>query len=268
MEKASFEDMKSKGLIAADSPFAGHSLGEYSALTSLADVMPIESLVDVVFYRGMTMQVAVPRDAAGRSNYGMVAVNPSRVSSTFDDTALRFVVENIAQRTEWLLEIVNYNVENQQYVAAGDLRALDTLTNVLNFLKVQKINIDKLLATMDVEKVKEHLYEIVDEVKQKSLAKPQPIDLERGYAVIPLKGISVPFHSSYLRSGVKPFQRFLVKKVPQSAVKPASLIGKYIPNLTAKPFEITKEYFQEVYNLTGSEKIKSILDNWEQYEKS
>lgn len=268
MEKASFEDMKSKGLIAADSPFAGHSLGEYSALTSLADVMPIESLVDVVFYRGMTMQVAVPRDAAGRSNYGMVAVNPSRVSSTFDDTALRFVVENIAQRTEWLLEIVNYNVENQQYVAAGDLRALDTLTNVLNFLKVQKINIDKLLATMDVEKVKEHLYEIVDEVKQKSLAKPQPIDLERGYAVIPLKGISVPFHSSYLRSGVKPFQRFLVKKVPQSAVKPASLIGKYIPNLTAKPFEITKEYFEEVYSLTGSEKIKSILDNWEQYEKS
>lgn len=268
MEKASFEDMKSKGLIAADSPFAGHSLGEYSALTSLADVMPIESLVDVVFYRGMTMQVAVPRDAAGRSNYGMVAVNPSRVSATFNDTALRFVVEHIAAQTKWLLEIVNYNVENQQYVAAGDLRALDTLTNVLNFVKVQKINIDKLLETLPVEKVKEHLSEIVTEVAAKSVAKPQPIDLERGYAVIPLKGISVPFHSSYLLSGVKPFKRFLVKKVPRSAVKPASLIGKYIPNLTAKPFQITKEYFQEVYDLTGSDKIKNILDNWEKYESS
>ena len=57
-----YEDIKSKGLIPSDIMFAGHSLGEYSALSSLANVMPIESLVDVVFYRGMTMQVAVPRD--------------------------------------------------------------------------------------------------------------------------------------------------------------------------------------------------------------
>ena len=268
MEKASFEDMKAKGLVAAESTFAGHSLGEYSALTSLGDVMPIESLVDVVFYRGMTMQVAVPRDSLGRSNYGMCAVNPSRISKTFDDAALRFVVDHISQQTKWLLEIVNYNVENTQYVTAGDLRALDTLTNVLNFLKVQKIEIDKLLATVSVETVKEHLTEIVDEVSKKSLAKPQPIDLERGFAVIPLKGISVPFHSSYLRSGVKPFQRFLVKKIPKSAVKPANLINKYIPNLTAKPFELTKEYFEEVYKLTNSEKIKNIIDNWESYEKA
>lgn len=268
MEKASFEDMKSKGLIDSDSSFAGHSLGEYSALASLAEVMPVESLVDVVFYRGMTMQVAVPRDAAGRSNYGMVAVNPSRVSPTFNDAALRFVVENIAADTKWLLEIVNYNVENQQYVAAGDLRALDTLTNVLNLLKVQKINIDKLLNTMPVEEVKKHLSEINAEVSKKSLAKPQPIELERGFAVIPLKGISVPFHSSYLRSGVKPFKNFLIKKVPRNAVKPKSLIGKYIPNLTAKPFQITKEYFEEVYKLTGSDKIKAVLDNWDKYESA
>lgn len=268
MEKASFEDMKSKGLVAAESTFAGHSLGEYSALASLGDVMPIESLVEVVFYRGMTMQVAVPRDSLGRSNYGMCAVNPSRISTTFDDAALRFVVDHISQQTKWLLEIVNYNVENAQYVAAGDLRALDTLTNVLNLLKVQKIDIVKLQEKMPIEKVKEHLSEIIEEVAQRSLAKPQPIDLERGFAVIPLKGISVPFHSSYLRGGVKPFQRFLVKKIPQNAVKPANLINKYIPNLTAKPFEITKEYFEEVYKLTGSEKIKNILDNWEKYESS
>ncbi|SEI30838.1 YALIA101S01e08768g1_1 [Yarrowia lipolytica] len=266
MEKASFEDMKAKGLVPVDATFAGHSLGEYSALASLGDVMPIESLVDVVFYRGMTMQVAVPRDAQGRSNYGMCAVNPSRISTTFNDAALRFVVDHISEQTKWLLEIVNYNVENSQYVTAGDLRALDTLTNVLNVLKLEKINIDKLLESLPLEKVKEHLSEIVTEVAKKSVAKPQPIELERGFAVIPLKGISVPFHSSYLRNGVKPFQNFLVKKVPKNAVKPANLIGKYIPNLTAKPFEITKEYFEEVYKLTGSEKVKSIIDNWESYE--
>lgn len=266
MEKAAFEDMKAKGLVPAESMFAGHSLGEYSALSSLADVMPIESLVDVVFYRGMTMQVAVPRDSLGRSNYGMCAVNPSRVAPTFNDAALRFVVEHISKQTGWLLEIVNYNVENQQYVTAGDLRGLDTLTNTLNVFKLQKIDIVKLQEMMPLEKVAEHLSEIVEEVSKKSLDKPQPIELERGFACIPLRGISVPFHSSYLRSGVKPFKRFLEKKIPMSAVKPASLIGKYIPNLTAKPFELTKEYFQDVYDLTGSDKIKSILDNWESYE--
>ena len=82
MEKASFEDMRSKGLVQNNSSFAGHSLGEYSALAALAEVMPIESLVSVVFYRGLTMQVAVERDESGRSNYSMCAVNPSRISKS------------------------------------------------------------------------------------------------------------------------------------------------------------------------------------------
>ena len=266
MEKAAFEDLKAKGVIPVEAAFAGHSLGEYAALASLADVMSIESLVEVVFYRGMTMQVAVPRDSAGRSNYGMIAVNPGRVSPTFTQDALQFVVEKVGSRTEWLLEIVNYNVENQQYVAAGDLRALDTLTNVLNFIKIQKIDIAKLQDEMSLEKVEEHLFEIVDEISKKSTAKPQPIELERGFACIPLRGISVPFHSSYLRNGVKPFKNFLNKNIMKDNVKVDRLIGKYIPNLTAKPFQITKEYFEDVYKLTGSDRIKEILDNWEKYE--
>ena len=121
MEKASFEDMRAKGLVQRDSSFAGHSLGEYSALAALADVMPIESLVSVVFYRGLTMQVAVERDEQGRSNYTMCAVNPSRISKTFNEQALQYVVENISEQTGWLLEIVNYNVANMQYFAAGDV---------------------------------------------------------------------------------------------------------------------------------------------------
>ena len=121
MEKASFEDMRAKGVVQRDSSFAGHSLGEYSALAALAEVMPIESLVSVVFYRGLTMQVAVERDESGRSNYSMCAVNPSRISKTFNEQALQYVVENIAEETTWLLEIVNYNVANMQYVCAGDV---------------------------------------------------------------------------------------------------------------------------------------------------
>lgn len=134
MEKASFEDMRSKGLVQRDSSFAGHSLGEYSALAALADVMPIESLVSVVFYRGLTMQVAVKRDEQGRSNYSMCAVNPSRISKTFNEQALQYVVESISDQTGWLLEIVNYNVANMQYVAAGDVSHLPPLLHFHNAL--------------------------------------------------------------------------------------------------------------------------------------
>jgi fatty acid synthase subunit alpha len=109
-EKAAFDDMRSKGLIQCNSAFASHSLGEYSALASIADVLLI-SLVDVVFYRGTTMQSAVERDSQNRSNYAMCAVNPSRISKTFNQVALREFVEIVGHRTDTLLEIVNYNVD-------------------------------------------------------------------------------------------------------------------------------------------------------------
>jgi fatty acid synthase subunit beta len=255
MEKASFEDMRSKGLVQRDSSFAGHSLGEYSALAALAEVMPIESLVSVVFYRGLTMQVAVERDETGRSNYSMCAVNPSRISKTFNEQALQYVVENIAEETSWLLEIVNYNIANMQYVCAGDLRALDTLTGVTNYLKAQKIDIQQLMQTLSLEDVKAHLVEIIRECAKQTEAKPKPLDLQRGFATIPLKGIDVPFHSTFLRSGVKPFRSFLLKKINKTTIDPSKLIGKYIPNVTARPFELTKEYFEDVYRLTNSPRL-------------
>lgn len=266
MEKASFEDMKAKGLVPRDSTFAGHSLGEYSALAALADVMPIESLVSVVFYRGLTMQVAVERDASGRSNYSMCAVNPSRISKTFNEEALRFVVNSIAEETKWLLEIVNYNIANMQYVCAGDLRALDTLAGVTNFLKVQKIDIDQMKAQLKVEEVREHLNEIIRGCAQETEKKPKPLELQRGFATIPLRGIDVPFHSTFLRSGVKPFRSFLLKKINKTTIDPAKLIGKYIPNVTARPFALTKEYFEDVYRLTNSPRIGHVLANWDKYQ--
>jgi fatty acid synthase subunit beta len=266
MEKASFEDMRARGLVQRDSSFAGHSLGEYSALAALAEVMPIESLVSVVFYRGLTMQVAVERDEEGRSNYGMCAVNPSRISKTFNEPALQYVVENVSEQTGWLLEIVNYNIANQQYVAAGDLRALDCMANVLNYLKQQNIDIQQLMQTLSLEDVKEHLVQIIKECAKQTESKPKPLELKRGFATVPLPGIDVPFHSTFLRSGVKPFRNFLLKKIHKTSVDPQKLIGKYIPNVTAKPFELTKEYFEDVYKLTNSPKIKDILANWEKYE--
>ncbi|KAF9490473.1 fatty acid synthetase alpha subunit [Pleurotus eryngii] len=264
-EKAAFEDMRMKGFVQKDCAFAGHSLGEYSALASIADVLHISALVDVVFYRGITMQRAVERDVENRSNYAMCAVNPSRISSSFTDAALREVVDCIASVSGSLLEIVNYNVEGQQYVCAGELVALQTMTNVLNYLKVQKIDIVKLTETFTVEKVKEMLRDIVQECfdrAQKQQEAEGYIKLERGFATIPLPGIDVPFHSRYLWAGVMPFRAYLSKKINAAHLNPDMLVGKYIPNLVAKPFDVSQEYAQLIYDQTSSPRLDKVLKKW------
>jgi fatty acid synthase subunit beta len=82
MEMAAFKDMQASGVVSNRIQFAGHSLGEYSALASITDFMPFESLMYLVFCRGMTMQGAVERDELGRSSFSMAAVDPSRVDSS------------------------------------------------------------------------------------------------------------------------------------------------------------------------------------------
>jgi len=98
------------------------------------------------------------------------------------------------------------------------------MTNVLNYLKVQKIDIAKacsvsllpllfltllqLTETYTVE-VKEMLGEIVKSCHEKALEQKKAeghLKLERGFATIPLPGIDVPFHSRYLWAGVMPFR--------------------------------------------------------------
>ena len=137
MEMAAFEDMKSRGLIQESAVFAGHSLGEYVALGSLSNFMTLEALLSVVFYRGLSMQVAMKRDENGQTSFSMVAVNPSKIrrgmvilvkalrgplltrKSGFEQESLEDVVKLISKESQLLLEVVNYNVDGQQYVCAG-----------------------------------------------------------------------------------------------------------------------------------------------------
>lgn len=44
------------------------------------------------------------------------------------------------------------------------------------------------------------------------------------------------------------------------------LIGKYVPNLVAKPFDVTKEYTQIIYDQTSSPRLDNILKNWDEEE--
>ena len=42
------------------------------------------------------------------------------------------------------------------------------------------------------------------------------------------------------------------------------LVGKYIPNLIAKPFDVSCEYAQIIYDQTSSLKLDKVLKKWEQ----
>jgi fatty acid synthase subunit alpha, fungi type len=42
------------------------------------------------------------------------------------------------------------------------------------------------------------------------------------------------------------------------------LAGKYIPNLIAKPFDVSREYAQIIYGQTSSPKLDKVLKKWEQ----
>jgi fatty acid synthase subunit alpha len=57
------------------------------------------------------MQHAVERDGQVTQNYAMYAVNLSHVGMTFDDAALREIVNTISSGRDCLLEIVDFNVE-------------------------------------------------------------------------------------------------------------------------------------------------------------
>ncbi|KAI1414020.1 fatty acid synthase beta subunit [Hypoxylon sp. FL1857] len=261
MQMAAFEDLRSQGVIRKDSVFAGHSLGEYSALASIAKVMPVETLVSVVFYRGLCMQVAVERDEAGRSNYSMSAVDPSRISRQFSEQALKHIVKTVSDVSGSFLEIVNYNVRNMQYVCAGDLRGLDVLGGVLDGIKARNMGIRHL----EVEENHNLLVSVIQEADKRSRAKPTPLELSRGKATVPLRGIDVPFHSSYLRPGVQSFRSFLLKNLEEKSIDPEQLVGKYIPNLTARPFQLTRDYFEYVHEMTQSPRIGRVLEGWNEY---
>ncbi|PWY73494.1 fatty acid synthase subunit beta [Aspergillus eucalypticola CBS 122712] len=257
MEMARFEDMRAKGVVREDSLFAGHSLGEYVALAAMGRIFSIEEVSALVFYRGLTMQNAVKRDAEGVTDYSMCAVNPMRVSPRFSEKDLHWCVAEIARSRGpgGLLEIVNYNVANMQYVCAGDLRALAALSELLDAIA------SGVLSLTGVEEVKDFIQKTLTRSEASVTATKKRIVLQRGRATIPLN-VNVPFHSSLLRPGVESFRYLLHKHISEPMVDPDRLIGKYIPNLVAKPFELSREYIQGIMQLTKSPVLGDVLQKW------
>ncbi len=97
--------------------FAGHSLGEYSALSS-AGYLNFSDTIKLLKIRGEAMQNAVPKGQGG-----MIAVLGSTVE----------IIEKILNknRTNFIAQIANDNSEGQ-IVLSGKNEDLDRLTELLN----------------------------------------------------------------------------------------------------------------------------------------
>ncbi|KAJ1787525.1 fatty acid synthase alpha subunit Lsd1, partial [Coemansia sp. RSA 2399] len=254
-------DMRSKGLVQQHAIFAGHSLGELAALTALGgDLLTVEDIVDITFYRGLLMQSAIVRDADGYSDYGMVSVNPSRVGSGFGEDKLRLVIDAIRGKYPGLLEIANYNIQGQQYIVAGARLQLVALRVGLDSISKQ------LVAGADASNITGLVGQVlVDSLEFVSLTKSQvriSNTLLGGSATVPLEGIDVPFHSSMLLPCTDRFRALLQEYIMPKHVDVSALRGCYIPNLAGQPFELTKEYFELVSDATHSPVLEKILAKW------
>ena len=206
--------------------FAGHSLGEYNALSSFAQIIPLETVLELVFHRGSTMHHLIERDAQGRSNYRMGALRPNQFG--VGDEGVNAYVEGISKATGEFLQIVNYNLAGQQYAIAGTIKGL------------------KALQADASQRAKEYG------------GKPP-------FMLVP--GIDVPFHSRILRKGVPEFRDKLDSLLPKH-IDYSVLVDRYIPNLVACPFELTREFAQKILDVVPSERIEAALEDeatWKSY---
>ncbi|KAL3462080.1 acyl transferase domain-containing protein [Aspergillus heterothallicus] len=252
-EAAAFAELRAKGYVSERAVYAGHSLGEFGALAALSRSIPTGALIELAFFRGSVMQASVAQDH-GKTTYGMVAVNPKRVGADFTQAMLGCLVRQIATQSCELLEIVNFNIQGEQYVCSGTTANLYVLGKLMDHIagspNAPSLN-DPALSEMQT---------VTAAFIKEAMTLPRPIQLERGKATIPLEGIDVPFHSSHLQKTVDRFRQCLLRPgFLVDNVNVEQLIGRYIPNLMARPFSLDREFVQEAYQLTNSKVLEEML---------
>ncbi|WUD63204.1 DUF1729 domain-containing protein [Nocardia sp. NBC_00511] len=220
---AQVAELREAGAFIEGAMLAGHSVGEYNALSAAAGVLPLNAVLEVVFQRGSAMHELVPRDAQGRSDYRMAAIRPSQIGIA-DDEVIGWV-SNVGEQAGEYLEVVNLNLRGAQYAIAGTVRGMVALETEIERLRAETGG-------------------------------------KRAFVVIP--GIDVPFHSTVLRAGVPEFRGKLLELLPQD-LDPSLLIGRYIPNLVPRLFNLEREYIQEIADLVPSEPLAEVLANWDEW---
>ena len=170
---------------------------------------------------------------------------------------------------------MNYNIDGQQYVCAGDVSAY--LHPILSEERL-RLTSDKIRALLCLTDVLDQYHEESKHFQESQDLKPYINDtvskilptisstplsgkiLKRGIATTPLAGIDVPFHSSLMKSGVATFRKFLHRHINADDIEPSRFIGRYIPNLTAMLFSLDKDYLEYTRVITGSPILEKVLN--------
>ena len=215
--------MAEAGALVESAAFAGHSLGEYTALSAYGRVMSVETTISIVFQRGSTMHSLVPRDESGASNYRMGALRPNQAGIGAD--AVEDYVRSVSEASGEFLQIVNYNLAGVQYAVAGTIKGLEALAA---------------------------------DARAKAAARGG----KNPFMYVP--GIDVPFHSEVLRPGVPEFRERLLTLIPTN-LDVDRLVGRYVPNLVARPFALSRDFARAILDVVPSEPVRQILDDWEQW---
>ena len=80
-------------------------------------------------------------------------------------------------------------------------------------------------------------------------------------AFVPIPGIDVPFHSSRLVDGVDDFRAHLDELIPQD-IDLEVLVGRYVPNLVARPFAVDRDFVEAIALVVDSPRITAILEDF------
>ena len=139
------------------------------------------------------------------------------------DEDLEAFVAEVGAQAGEFLEIVNLNLRGSQYAIAGTVAGLEALEKVIE------------------RKVAE-------------------FGGKRAFILVP--GIDVPFHSTVLRGGVDDFRERLLHLLPEQ-IDPDILLGRYIPNLVPKPFDLGRDFVQEIADLVPSEPLAEVLADFD-----
>lgn len=97
-------------------------------------------------------------------------------------------------------------------------------------------------------------------VLQEELTALAPAGAKAPYIEVP--GIDVPFHSRVLEGGVGRFRDTLNSRFP-AKIPVNKLIGRYIPNLVPRVFNVELDYVKEVAEYTQSEPLNALLADWD-----
>ncbi|NNH73777.1 type I polyketide synthase [Nocardia uniformis] len=141
------------------------------------------------------------------------------------DAAVIDFVATIGAKAGEFLEVVNLNLRGSQYAIAGTVAGLEALEAEIERRRAETGG-------------------------------------KRAFVVVP--GIDVPFHSTVLRAGVPEFRSKLRELLPED-LHPELLVGRYIPNLVPRPFNLSREFIAEVAEYVPSEPLAKVLadfDTW------